>query len=216
MIAAVSRLGLALILLIAGNLPAYGETIDEVVAAVANTPILRSDLDLAVLVHLTDAVAGESPDDFGRRLLEARIRLELEFRDLEASGTLYRLDLDVGPAHDLLVARAGGDDALEASMAAHGLTDADIDELALRLAAVDAYVEQRLRPRVRVTADDVRSAYESLIVTPAHDAGEDPPPFESVRDRLHRLLVERGLNDEIEQWLESAAEQHEVTRFHLR
>jgi len=195
-------------------LPVCGETIDEVVAAVGNTPILRSDLELAALVRLIDPLAGDNGGDSGAQLLESRIRLELEFRDLEASGTLYRLDLDVSAARASMVTRAGGDDALAPALAELGLAEADVDELALRVAAVNAYVEQRLRPRIRVTSEDVRAAYQDLLVTPALDAGEQPPPLESVQDRIHRLLVERSLNDEIEQWLESAAEQNEVTRFH--
>jgi hypothetical protein len=212
----VRHFGLILIFLISSYLPIYGETVDEVVAAVGNTPILRSDLALAALVRLVESGTDETDGEPGTRLLESRIRLELQFRDLESSGTLYRLDLDVSGVQASLVARAGGDDALAPALAEHGLTEADVDELALRLAAVTAYVEQRLRPRIRVTSEDVKAAYQDLIVAPALDAGEQPPPLESVQDRIHRLLVERSLNDEIEQWLESAAEQNEVTRFHLR
>ncbi len=210
------RLLLILICFIPSYLPLSAETIDEVVAAVGNTPILRSDLKLASLVRLIDSAPDGSTEGDQSRLLESRIRLELQFRDLETSGTLYRLALDVGSERDRLVARAGGWEALEVALQEHGLTAADLDELSLRLAAVHAYVEQRLRPRVRVTSEDVRAAYQELIVAAANQAGEEPPPLDSVQDRLHRLLVERNLNDEIEQWLESAAEQIEVTRFHQR
>jgi hypothetical protein len=194
MIAAVRRFALILISCISSYLPLLGETIDEVVAAVGNTPILRSDLALAALVRL-----GE-PDDKGSA-------------DEDPSRLLA---LDVESARATLVARAGGWDALEPALAAHGLTDADLDELSLRVAAVNAYIEQRLRPRVRVTSEDVKAAYQELIVAEAQRSGGEPPPLESVQDRLHRLLVERSLNDEIERWLESAAEQNEVTRFHQR
>jgi len=216
MIAAVRHLALVLIFLISGYLPLSAETIDEVVAAVGNTPILRSDLELAALVRLVDPTDDGSTEGDQARLLESRIRLELQFRDLEASGTLYRLALDVGSERAALVDRAGGWETLEPELAARGLTSADLDELSLRLAAVHAFVEQRLRPRVRVTSADVKAAYQEMIVTASAKAGEEPPPLVSVQDRLHRLLVERNLNDEIDQWLESAAEQTEVTRFHRR
>lgn len=189
---------------------------DEVVAAVGNTPILRSDLELARLVRLIERAADETESDYGSRLLEVRIRLELQFRDLESTGTLYRLDLDVEGSRSALIARADDPDSLERALAAHGLTLGDLDELAVRVAAVDAYVEQRLRPRVRVTSEDVKAAYQELTAATAQQPGAEPPPLEAVRDRLLRLLVERSLNEEIERWVESAAEQVEVTRFHRR
>lgn len=197
-------------------MPVTAETIDEVAAAVGTTPILRSDLRLAELVLLEEPAPGESAEDFGTRLLEARIRLELQFRDLEASGTLYRLDIDLGPARARLVERAGGDAAVAAALAANGLTAADLDELALRIAVVDAFIEQRLRPRVRVGADELAAAYQELVAGPIDAAGQSPPALESVQEELHRLLAERALNDEIERWHLAASEQIEVTRFHRR
>jgi hypothetical protein len=207
---------LVLISLILFHLPAAAETIDEVAAAVGTTPILRSDLRLAELVRLEEPAPGESAEDFGARLLDARIRLELQFRDLEASGTLYRLDLDLGPARARLVERAGGEAAVEAGLAVNGLTSADLDELALRIAVVNAFIEQRLRPRIRVGSDEIRAAYQELVAGPSEAAGQSPPPLESVQGELHRLLAERALNDEIERWLLAAAEQIEVTRFQRR
>jgi hypothetical protein len=207
---------LVLISLILFHLPVAAETIDEVAAAVGTTPILRSDLRLAELVRLERPAPGESAEDFGTRLLDARIRLELQFRDLEASGTLYRLDIDLGPARARLLERAGGDAAVEAALVANGLTAADLDELALRIAVVEAFIEQRLRPRVRIGSDELTAAYRELVAGPIEAAGQNPPPLESVQEELHRLLAERALNDEIERWLASASEQIEVTRFHRR
>lgn len=203
----------ALISLILLYLPVSAETVDEVVAAVGTTPILRSDLRLAELVRLVETAPDEPPADHGARLLEARIRLELQFHDLEASGSLYRLDLDVGPARTALVERAGGEATAAAALAANGLTDADLDELALRIAAVNAYVDQRLRPRVRVGSDELRAAYQELVVGPLAGTGEAPPPFESVQEQIHLVLAERALNAEIERWLAAASEQLDVTRF---
>jgi hypothetical protein len=114
------------------------------------------------------------------------------------------------------VERAGGDPAIEPALAAYGLTAADLDELALRIAVVSACVGQRLRPRVRVGAEELRAAYEELVVAPIEGTGQTAPPLESVQEQLHLLVAERALNAEIERWLASAAEQFEVTRFQVR
>jgi hypothetical protein len=194
-------------------LSARSETIEEVVAAVGKTPLLASDVRLAELVGLVPPRSGEPADDYRSRLLDARINLELQFLDLETSGTLYRLDVDVTAARSEIMNRAGGDSTLEPELAERGLTLDDVDQLSLRSAAARAYIEQRLRPRVRVTDEEVQTAYYELVVREAEASGQSAPPIEPLRSQLRRLLTERKLTNEIEKWLEAAAEQHEVTRF---
>jgi hypothetical protein len=204
---------LLLILLILNHFALRCETVEEVVAVVGKTPILASDLALAELVLLVDREADETPSDHRSRLLDARIRLELQFRDLEESGTLYRLDLDLPDSRSTLLERAGGDQGLTQRLAGHGLTTADLDELSLRIAAANAYIEQRLRPRVSVSLEELQAAYQKLVVEEAEAAGQTTTPLSAVRDQLHQLVVERKLNSEIERWLSSAAERHQITRF---
>jgi len=134
-------------------------------AVVGSTPILHSDLELADLVSLVardpDVTAGQHQS----RLLDARIRLELQYRDLAESGTLYRLDIDLESALETLVARAGNEQELRTRLEEHGLGWADLEELALRVAAASAFTEQRLRPRVSVSLEEVRTACEAKQVS---------------------------------------------------
>jgi len=188
-------------------------TVEEVLAVVGSTPILFSDVTLAALVHLVESEPMESLEDFRSRLLGARVRLEVEFRDLEDSGLLYRLDLETGRYRDALIARAGGEEALGTSLRHEGLVWPDVDELVLRVASVDAFVEQRLRPRISVTMEEIEAAYQELLVNEIAVSDEPVPPLSAVRDHLHTLLVERKLNEEIESWLERAEEHQEVLRF---
>jgi len=189
------------------------EVVEEVVAVVDNTPILRSDVTVAEFVRLVDQAPGESDTAYQKQLLDARIRLELQYRDLEDSGTLYRLEVDVGGSVSALDQRAGGAESLNPRLGEHGLSRADVEELALRIAAASAYTEQRLRPRITVSLQELRSAYQDLVVVPNEARNLPIPPLTAVRDEIHRLLVERKLNEEIQRWLESAVDRHEVTRF---
>jgi len=189
------------------------EVVEEVLAAVGNTPILASDVTLAELVQLADRQEGESQTDFRSRLLDLRIRLELEFRDLEDSGALFRLDIDLPDSRQTLLERAGGEQALLPRLAEHGLTAADLDELSLRVAAANAYIEQRLRPRISVSLEEIEAEYQSLVVDELEATGRPVPPLTAVRDQIHRVIVERKLNVEIERWLKSAADRREVTRY---
>ena len=208
-----SRLLVGLIILCLSHFSLAGEPLEEIAAVVGVTPILHSDLELARIVHLLEPSEDEGVETYHSRLLDARIRLELQYRNLEESGTLYRLDLDVDGTTRSLAARAGGEEALRDRLGQAGLTTDDVEELALRVAAVQAYVEERLRARITVTLEDVEAAYRQLK-TEIEAAGETAPPLAVVRDQLHRLVVERKLNWEIERWIEQARERQPVTRFH--
>lgn len=186
--------------------------IEEVLAVVGNTPILYSDVTLAALVRMVEPTT-EIDRQYRSQLLDARIRLEVEYRDLEESGLLFRLDLDPQRARSALITRGGGTEMLESKMSASGLSWPDLEELALRIAAVDAYVEQRLRPRVAVSMEEIDAAYQELLVAEIATTDEPPPPVAVVQDQLRALLVERKLNEEIERWLVRAGERQEVTRF---
>lgn len=208
MIPAVSALALSLALLLPGPavVPALPtpRVLEEVVAVVGDAPLLASDLELARLVGLPGG-----DDD----LLGALIRLEVEYRDLEASGALYRLKIDPASTETAFAEHAGGRPALEAALQAHGLKWSDVRLLALRVASVNAYVDQRLRPRVHVTAEDLRQEYRDALVPALAARGVAAPPLAEVREQLQRLLEERRLNQEIASWLEQAQERLGVTRF---
>jgi hypothetical protein len=210
-------IGISLILLAVSHFTASEEprwqTVEEVLAVVGSTPILYSDVTLAALVHLVEPEPMEVPEDYRSRLLSARIRLEVEFRDLEDAGLLYRLDLETTTYRDALIARAGGEDVLDANLRHEGLVWPDVDELVLRVAAIDAFVEQRLRPRISITMEEIEAAYQELLVNEIAVSDEPVPPLSTVRGHLHTLLVERKLNDEIASWLERAEEDQEVMRF---
>ncbi len=189
------------------------EVIEEVVAVVGRTPLLASDLTLGEIVRLVARDDAEPAERFRSKLLDARIRLELQYRDLERSGVLYRLTLDVDGAHRLIVERSGGAENLAASLAAAGLGDEDLRELALRIAAATAYAEQRLRPAVAVAHEEIVREYERLVADELTPAGVTPPALDEVREAIRRVLEERKLNAELERWTAEAKAVLGVTRY---
>jgi len=195
------------------NLASAEQVVEEVEAVIDSTPILTSDVTLAEVVGLLPRDPGESEAGYRSRLLGTRIRLEVQYRDLEESGTLYRLAVDTEAVRTRWVAASGGRDAVVGRLSPHGLTLADLDQLALRVAAATAYTDQRLRPRINIGLDEIEAAYQELVVRPLEANHEPVPPLAEVKDQVHHLLVERKLNAEIEAWLAEAEDRHEVTRF---
>lgn len=186
------------------------ETVEEVLAVVGDTPILHSDVELALLL---DIVEREPVETLRSRVLDARIRLEIEFRDLEDGGLLYRLELDTAQVRESLIAGAGGEEALDRNLSANGLVWPDVDELVLRIAAVNAFVDQRLLPRISVSMEEIEAAYQDLLVKEIAASDKSIPPLATVSGHLRQILVARKLNDEIERWVERASERQEVMRF---
>ncbi len=188
------------------------ETIDEVFAVVDRNPILQSDLALAELVGI-GASAETSDTESGYDPLDVRIRLELQYLDLIASGALQRLEIDVDQQLESMTTYGGGEIQLRENLAAHGLEWEDVEALALRVAAVQTWVKRHLRPRVTVTIRDVEEAYRRVIVEPMRDVGTVPPSLAHVTEDLRLLVSEEKLNAEIERWLDQCRERHRVTRF---
>jgi len=186
------------------------QIVEEVLAVVGDTPVLYSDLELAMLLQIVEL---EPVETYRSRVLDARIRLEVEFRDLEDGGLLYRLELDTKNVRESLIADAGSEQALDRKLLAKGLVWPDVDELVLRIAAVNAFVDQRLLPRVSVSMEEIEAAYQELLVKEIAASDEPIPPLATVREHLRQILVARKVNDEIERWVVRAGERQEVTRF---
>lgn len=193
--------------------PAWAaQTIDEVLAVVDQNPVLLSDLVLARLVGLSPPTQ-ENDSDLDHSPLNARIRLEIQYLDLVASGAMQHLEIDVGYQLQLMSAHAEGEEKLRKTLSEHGLEWEDVEALALRVAAVHSWVERHLRPRITVTVRDVEQAYQRVLVEPMRKAGTEPPSLAHVSEDLRRLVSEEKLNAEIERWLDQCRERHRVTRF---
>ncbi len=196
--------------------------IDRVVAVVNNRPILESDIRLARLCRLVPGLGQMPPAEARSKLVEARVRLEVQYQDLMASGTIYRLRFDAGPTYRDLLERAGIREPdlhgrivaprgrVERLLAASGLTLDDVHDLAVRIAAVNAYVTERLRPQVRVTLPELRIAYQQILALQITARGAAPPPLSQVRSRLRQVVVERKLNSMIAAWTAQARERLDV------
>lgn len=196
--------------ILAAGSGAGGGVADGVIAVVGETPILVSDLRLAQAVRLVpredDAAA------WGRRLLDARLRLEMEYQDLTAGGAV-RSTANPQPVLQRLAESAGGRAALEGRLAALGLSWGDLEDLALRIATVERAVETRFRRGIRISPAEIEAAYRDELAPRVRADGETPPPLGEVRDRLRVLLAERRLNQRLERWLQEARERYPVIRY---
>jgi len=190
------------------------EVVDEILATVDRTPILRSDLVLASLAGFGrtahDETVPPSPDHLDPELLEKRINLEIQFRDLESSGALKSFQIDLAEECRQAAQKIGGEEKLRNALRMHDLAWEDFEALVYRMAAARIWVEKRLRPRIRIHEEDIRAAYTREVVEPLTRQGQTPPPLDEVRQQLRRILEEEQLNLAISRWLDEARHGHDV------
>jgi hypothetical protein len=171
------------LLLGAARAPA-AEVIERILAVVDEEPILLTEVELLARVRGV-------PQD---KALEARIDEQLMQRAASRLGMGGR---DDEAAYQSLRER------LPALAAAPEL-EPGLRRIARRQAAILHYIDLRLRPLVRVSAEELQRAYEQ-----EYPPEPERPSLESVEAELSERLSARQLDERIEEWvseLRSSAE----------
>jgi hypothetical protein len=160
-----------------------GEVIERILAVVDDEPILLTEVELLARVR------GVPLD----KALEARIDEQLMQR---AARRLGMGDRDDEAAYRSLRERVP-------ALAGEAELEPGLRRIAQRQAAILRYIDLRLRPLVRVSADEIQHAYEKEY------PGPERPSLESVETELSQRLSARQLDQRIEEWvseLRSSAE----------
>ena len=167
-----------------------GTVIERAVAFVAKKPVLLSDVELAMaLLKIDEAAAIESS-------IDERLMFE------EASRLVSETPKDELVASSVLILRQKAGDRF---------TQAALRRKALVQLAISSYIDQRLRPQVRVEDADVRKAFNEIVVS-------DPQTqaFTLVADTIRESLEQRALDQKIEEWVASLRRREEVRRVPAR
>jgi hypothetical protein len=82
-----------------------------------------------------------------------------------------------------------------------GLSEADVREMAASQLYLGNYLDSRFRPGVQIDPKTVEDFYQKSVVPLAKARGQEPPPLDTARDSIQEALVQRGINDQADQWL---------------
>ena len=97
----------------------------------------------------------------------------------------------------------------EARKKQSGLSDEDVREMAAAQLYLSNYLDSRFRPGVQIDPKTIEDFYQKSVVPRAKSRGQEPPPLDTARDFIQEALVQRGINDQADQWLiESKARLH--------
>jgi hypothetical protein len=181
---------LALALAVGAGQGFAGTLVERTVAFVNKKPVLLSDVELTkALLKLEEKEA-----------IESAIDERLMFEDAS------RLASDTPPEE--LVVRAV---QVLREKAGERFTSAALRRKAVIQVAISSYIDQRLRPQVRVEDTEVRKAFNDKILN-----DPQPPAFSLVADALRKSLEQRSLDQKIEEWVASLRRREEVRRVPTR
>lgn len=198
----------ACLLLLPALLPISGhgqEVVDRIVARVENDVLLQSDLrELARYQKFVDDKSETETILLNRLIDQWIVRTEAE-----AARFPQPSQADVQRGIDRLARSFGSKEEMAEREKKNGLSDAEIKKMVAAQTFLSNYLDSRFRPSVQVDSKAVQEFYEKNVVPRAKGRGQTPPTLEAAQDFIQELLVQRGINEQADRWLqESRAHLH--------
>ena len=159
-------------------MPAHGEVVERILAAVDGRPVLLSEVRVVELVRGLPRPAA----------LEALIDERLMFRE---SARLPQA-APTGPEEE----KAWQSLLEKAPALANTVSPEDLRYLARRQATILKYVALRFSPQVRVSDEEVEKAYEG-----EYKGRADAPPLLEAAGEIKERLARQALDERIEAWV---------------
>jgi hypothetical protein len=201
---AIRVLLLWLSLAIAGEMAAQ-EIVDRIVARVENDIILRSDI--RALSRYQQFLDGKSETD--TQILDRLIDQWIVRTEARVSRFPQPSDADIDRELERIQTSFASKEEFEARRRQIGLSVAEIRDMVATQLYLSNYLDSRFRPGVQIDPKTIDDFYEKSVVPRAKARGQEPPPLDTARDFIQEALVQRGINDQADQWLiESKARLH--------
>jgi hypothetical protein len=201
---AIRVLLLWLSLAIAGEMAAQ-EIVDRIVARVENDIILWSDI--RALSRYQQFLDGKSETD--TQILDRLIDQWIVRTEARVSRFPQPSDADIDRELERVQKSFASKEEFEARRRQIGLSVAEIRDMVATQLYLNNYLDSRFRPGVQIDPKTIDDFYEKSVVPRAKARGQEPPPLDTARDFIQEALVQRGINDQADQWLiESKARLH--------
>ena len=200
------RVFLVSLLLVAGAaVAAAQEVADRVAARIENDIILLSDI--RALSRYQQFLDGKSETD--GQILDRLIDQWIVRTEANVSRFPQPSEADIERSVERIRRSFPSMADYEARKKQIGLSDVDVREMAASQLYLSNYLDSRFRPGVQIDPKTVEDFYQKSVVPLAKTRGQEPPPLDTARDFIQEALVQRGINDQADQWLiESKARLH--------
>jgi hypothetical protein len=189
---------------IAGGMAAQ-EIVDRIVARLENDIILLSDI--RALSRYQQFLDGKSETD--AQILERLIDQWIVRTEANVSRFPQPSDAEIDRDVERVQKSFASREEYEARRKQSGLSVAEIRDMVALQLYLSNYLDSRFRPGVQIDPKTIDDFYEKSVVPRAKARGQEPPPLDTARDFIQEALVQRGINDQADQWLiESKARLH--------
>jgi parvulin-like peptidyl-prolyl isomerase len=183
--------------------------LDRIVARVEGDVILLSDLRR--LSRYQDLVDGKKEGD--GQILDRLIDQWIVRNEADTARFPHPSDVDVALGLERLLAAFDSLDDYQARKKALGLSDSDLQKMIADQLYLSKYLDSRFRPAVQITPVAVEEFYQQAVVARAKARRQQPPTLEASRDYIQEALIQRGINDQADRWLQESRTRLHVEKF---
>jgi len=185
------------------------EIVDRIVARVENDIILLSDI--RALSSYQQFLDGKSETD--AQILERLIDQWIVRTEANVSRFPQPSDADVDRELERVQKSFASKEEFEARRKQIGLSVAEIRDMLATQLYLSNYLDSRFRPGVQIDPKTIDDFYEKSVVPRAKARGQEPPPLDTARDFIQEALVQRGINDQADQWLIESKSRLHIEKF---
>lgn len=181
------------------------EIVDRIAARVENDIILMSDI--RALSRYQQFLDGKSETD--AQVLDRLIDQWIVRTEANVSRFPQPSAVEIERGMERVRKSFASAEEYEARKKQNGLSDVGIREMAAAQLYLSNYLDSRFRPGVQIDPKTIEDFYQKSVVPMAKARGQEAPPLDTARDFIQEALVQRGINDQADQWLiESKARLH--------
>lgn len=173
------------------------EIVDRIAARIENDVILLSDI--RALGRYQQFLDGKSETD--GQILDRLIDQWIVRTEAEVSRFPRPSDAEIERGVERVRKSFASAEEYESRKKQNGLSDTEIRGMAASQLYLSNYLDSRFRPGVQIDPKTIEDFYQKSVVPRAKARGQEPPPLEDARDYIQEALVQRGINDQADQWL---------------
>jgi hypothetical protein len=207
---------LVLVLVLLGPVSLYaGEVIDRIAVTVNNAPILQSDLEVAVRCEALlngralETIASADEQATLQRLIDQELlrqQMGNELAPPKPEEVAERLREVRGQ-----IPGATNNNGWRGLLVRYQVSEAELAERIIAQMQIARFLEQRLRPSIRLEQGSVQAYYNDVLLPQLRKSGvRNDPPLREVRPQIQEILVQQRMDQDLASWLRTLRQQSRV------
>lgn len=201
----IKKIGVSLLVLVAGFFSAAGSQVEDCIAAVVNTRVItRIDLRIAGRFKLySDDAEDGSLERLLDRLVEQKLVVDLA-REQAAPG-----NEEIAAAMNALALTLGPED-FRKGLEEFGLEEVDLRSFVEEILIFRSIIASRFSQSAPVTLKEIETYYQDVYIPAQKREGAVPAPMIQVLDRIEARIQEQKRGEQIAAWIGNLKAQADI------